>query len=288
MDIEDYLGELLEHGAGEALTAVDLDAVLRESEREGMRLRRRRRSRMAIAAAAAVVGIAVGVGAAIDRFADPGHDETAAVRPASPSPASPSQSVPVATAATPTATAAASAPTSVVLNSVYAQKAVAMMAQLLPAGVTATYNTFPLDSKWAGSGVNMLINDGQDTATATLGVSTASPTEIACPGTSVASSADTGTGKRLPGALSAGCSVVNLADGGQEMNTVTEADADGYYEIIVTLTRADGTTVLFTVGNGVLGKGTAAVMIRPRPPLTVAQADQVAQSSNWQPFIVGP
>jgi hypothetical protein len=286
MDIEDYLGDLLERGAGESLARVDVDAVLRGGEHLGRRLRRRRRNRMVMGAAAAVVAVGVGTAAAIDHVEDTGHEELAATRPTLSATPAPTPTPSTASAATEAATAApVSTPTSLALAQANGQKAVAMIEQLLPTGDTVTLNTYSLAGFASKGGSAMLINDGRgDVGTATIWVGAGSPTAVC---TAQSTSADTGKNLLL-GGLTPGCSVVNLAGGGSEVNTVTAPDAKGYYEIVVNVVRKDGYTVSFTVGNGVVGGPTAETVSQPLPPLTIAQADAVAQSTDWQPILFKP
>jgi len=298
MDIEDYLSDLMEHGAADALAGVDVDAILHEGERLGMRLHRRRRNRIALGTAAAVVALGAGTVTAIAAVGS----HSAGTEAASRATHTTLRTAAPASKASPTPT-----PTPPVTHQrpITYQDVVTRFAKLVPAGVTVSLDpTTPLALQTTKF-TNLRMDDGHGAAVVFVGITGPVGAGSAGASGSVDASGDayasggadvSGTGAaqcpatwtgvdegpRPAGALPAGCSSETLADGDRLMNVVTADDGYGYYDIEVTLTRRDGVTVTVTIGNGVLGTKPPVTVTRARPPLSVTQVDELVRSPLWQ------
>lgn len=302
MDIEEYLSDLMEQGAADALARVDMDAILREGERLGMQLHRRRRNRIALGTAAAVVALGAGTVAAVSAVGSRSHGAVAA------------SSATRTTARTAAPASTATAPVTHQRPVTY-QDVMATFIRLVPAGFKVDLDpTTPLTLQTANF-TNLQMDDGHGAAVVFIGVAGPAGTETGAASASASAGGDpSGTGdasgtptpfdavtakcaanwsgadegKRPDGALAAGCNSVTLPNGDLLLNVVTGDDGYGYYDLEVTLVRRDRVTVTLTVGNGVLGMTRPVTVTRARPPLSVAQADELVQSPLWQTTVTVP
>ncbi|GAA2144564.1 hypothetical protein GCM10009760_32210 [Kitasatospora kazusensis] len=99
-------------------------------------------------------------------------------------------------------------------------------------------------------------------------------------------------GPRPAGADPVACTADHLPDGADRQTLVGQAVPAGLvYQEQVRVQRPDGVAVQFAVANGVLPTavvgGTNGLMTRARPPLTVEQAQAIAQSPSWQLQVPG-
>ena len=286
MDIEDYLSDLMEQGAAESLAGVDIDALVREGERLGMKLHRRRRNRIAFGTAATVVALAAGTAAAITAVGSPSHNTTAASHGAQTT--APARTHSPSPSPTPTPPVTHQRP-------ITYQDVMSTFARLVPAGVKVTLDPTTPTSLQTAKFANLQMDDGHGAAVVFVGVIGPDASGGASGGTSGTGSAKcpagwsgTDEGPRPAGALAAGCSSETLPNGDRLMNLVTGDDGYGYYDLDVTLARQDGVSITLTVGNGILGTNPAVTVTRARPPLTVAQADELVRSPLWQTTVTVP
>jgi hypothetical protein len=273
MDIEDYLSDLMEQGAADALAEVDMEALLRGGEHLGMRMRRRRRNRTVLSAAAAIVALAAGTAAAITTTS-PSYNSAAPTHPAH-------------TAAPPQKPSPSPTPTVTHQRPVTYQDIQATFTRLVPTGFTVSLDPKTPQSLQSAKFTNLRIDDGHGAAVVFVGVTGDASTDFgsgACP----AKWTEVDEGPRPPGALPAGCSSEKLPNGDRLVNVVTGDDGYGYYDIEVSLLRGDGVLVTLTVGNGVLGTSVPVTVTRARPPLSITQADELVSSPLWQASVTVP
>lgn len=283
MDIEDYLSDLMEQGAAEALAGVDVDALVREGERLGMQMHRRRRNRIAFGTAAAVVALGAGTAAALTVGA-PARDSTVASPTAHRAPSASASSYSATPAITPTPTSTPTQPMTHRVPVTY-KDVLTTFTKLAPAGIKVGLDPSTPDSVQTAKFTNLRIDDGHGAAVVFIGVGTQA--EIGggnCP----ANWQSTDEGPRPAGALPIGCSSQTLPDGDQLLQIVTGDDGYGYYDLEVTLVRQDGVAVSLSVGNGYLGTKVPVTVTRAQPPLSVTQVDAIVESRLWQTTVAVP
>jgi len=91
----------------------------------------------------------------------------------------------------------------------------------------------------------------------------------------------TNEGPRQPGDLPPSCTFKTLPGGATETDVVTGVDGSGFYDIEVTLVRADGVIVEMNVDNGTV-QGATVDVTRTVPPLTMAQVEAIVADPRWR------
>lgn len=93
-------------------------------------------------------------------------------------------------------------------------------------------------------------------------------------------------GPRPAGALPASCTAETLSGGSLLMDVVTGDDGWGLYDYNVRVVRPDGTTIILTAGNGILGQTKASpypTVTRAVPPGSFAQWNAIVENPIWNP-----